>query len=119
MTQPIPLTDSVIAIEVPELAVTQTIYDISENNAICFYGFDDYIIGKPEFLPPGTWQIISLAREVNEEVAKGIFPDTLFKETDHRHAEFKEVPRMERFKSLMASKSMDTTKNYILLKQIK
>ncbi len=96
-----PLTDTLIAVDVPENAEH---FFVARHSKSLMYSVNDK--ADKCNLPPGSWEILCRAEEVTEEIAETFFEEHEFIEVDHRHAEYKKVPDLDRFQSLLRSKGI-------------
>lgn len=69
-------------------------------------------------LPPETWQLIADTETITEQIASGLV-DREFKEVDHRHAEFKQIPALTSFQTLLTSLGLGLIQRLVILKRIK
>lgn len=124
MTQ---LTDSVYAVEVPDESKWHQVVHISPSIEVLHYYIQGgYIENKSAGidLPPGTWQILCMTREVTEEVAKGIVEYDKFidgykdYDTDNFHHDTPFIKAVDSLRSLITSKGLDGRKNYCLLEKM-
>lgn len=125
MTQ---ITENVYAVEVPDNTVRAEIYEKeSLPVAVMVYIEDKHKLFKPGIpfpipLPPGSWQFICTTKEATWLQAAGM--------VEHYRGGFvnyesNSVPKVAAYStpflslnSLLASKGLDTNKNYCLLKKV-
>jgi hypothetical protein len=133
------LINNVYAGEVPEGAENFRVMKFSQPETLSY----DYSIVKGDRctsgliamidLPPGSWQLIGTVREMTEDVAKGIvgssewyFPARHTRYIDYNHPYDREnkqrwsegfVTAKESLLSLVASKGLDTNKNWVLVRK--
>lgn len=125
MTQPIQLLDQVYAVEVPDKAEAFKVECIPEAD---FYELSCYRIAEYNEpisvadigLPAGDWEIICTSKEATEEQAKGIVQQDWDGYKDYGEVDLSLVPWIhakDSLRSLLGSKGLDKTKNYIILKK--
>jgi hypothetical protein len=116
------LINNVYAVEVPEGADNIRVSQLIGTPKL-FADIPGYLYAAK--LPPGSWKLIGTIKEVTEDVAKGIVERTHAGGFGRSGEEFKNYIKpspvcftaLDSLNSLLASKNLDTNKNWVMVRK--
>jgi hypothetical protein len=116
------LINNVYAGEVPEGATGFEIDNPLSPGDLVYYKGEPCIYNFRKItLPPGSWQLIGTVREMTEDVAKGIVEELPVGNRWYNYNGDRPVwwhTAKESLRSLLASKGLDTNKNWVLVRKV-